>query len=265
MTGKENRLSDSSGWGADIIVPVYNQYPYTRALLESIYQYTDIDFHLIIVDNGSSDETVDLGKVFTRNITILRNRENLGWCRAINQGIGLSRNPFIIFMNNDVEVSNGWLGNLVAFLQTHPRIGAVGPLNSNARDWQCVDRVREAMVPQIPFFGTEDIHERNRILKYHFNRAGILVEGMLAFFCTAFKRRVVEELGPLDESFVGGGDDDDYCRRIRKAGYVLGLSLDTYVIHHSSKTHDSVFDVHEKRDIRKRNISRLKQKHPEYF
>jgi O-antigen biosynthesis protein len=250
---------------ADIVIPVYNQYPFTRNLIESIYRYTDSPFHIYVIDNSSTDETVDLHKIYTRDITIVRNRENRGWCAGINQGIGLGQNPNVVFMNNDVEVSQGWLANLIAFLDTHPRIGAVGPLDSSPNDWQCVDRVRETCVPQIPHFLTEDLHERNRILKYHFNRAGILIEGMLAFFCVAFKRRTINAVGLLDESFVGGGDDDDYCRRLRKAGYVLGLSLDTYVLHHSGSTAKTVFENAQRGEMRKRNLSRLREKHPEYF
>ena len=145
-------------------------------------------------------------------------------------------------MNNDVEVSENWLGNMVSFLDTHPRIGAVGPLNSNPDDRQCVDRVRKTTVPQIPNFITGDLHERNRILKYHFNKAGIMVKGILAFFCVVLKRRTVSEIGPLDENFASEGADDDYCRRLRKAGFVLGLSLDTYVIYHSNQAAETVSD-----------------------
>ena len=151
-------------------------------------------------------------------------------------------------MNNDVEVSEAWLGNMVSFLNTHPRIGAVGPLNSNPDDRQCIDRVRRTTVPQIPNFITGDLHERNRILKYHFNKAGIMVKGMLAFFCVVLKRRTVSEIGPLDESLVTGGADEDYCRRLRKAGFVLGLSLDTYVMHHSNRAAETVSDPTGKKD-----------------
>ena len=201
-------IESRSDTAADIIIPVYNQYPFTRNLIESIYRHTDAPFHIYVIDNASTDETADLHKIYTRDITIVRNRENRGWCAGVNQGINLGQNPFVVFMNNDVEVSQGWLGNLIAFLDTHPRIGAVGPLDSSPNDWQCVDRVRETCVPQIPRFLTEDLHERNRILKYHFNRAGILIEGMLAFFCVVLKRRTINTVGLLDESFIGGGDDD---------------------------------------------------------
>jgi len=250
---------------ADIIIPVYNQYSFTRNLIESIYRYTDVPFHIYVLDNASTDETVDLHKIYTHNITVVHNQKNRGWCGGINQGVELGKNPNVVLMNNDVEVSKAWLGNLIAFLNTHPRIGAVGPLNSNSNDWQCVDRVRKTSVPQIPNFMTEDLHERNRILKYHFNKAGVMIDGMLAFFCVVMKRRTMKEIGPLDEAFVTGGDDDDYCRRLRKSGYVLGLSLDTYVIHHSSLTAKTIFDSTERKEIRKKNVSRLKEKHPEYY
>ena len=87
-------------------------------LLEGIYRYADVPFHIYIIDNASTDETVDLDKIYTRDITIVRNHENRGWCSGINQGIELSGNPYVVFMNNDVEVSRGWLGNLISFLDT---------------------------------------------------------------------------------------------------------------------------------------------------
>jgi GT2 family glycosyltransferase len=251
--------------GADIIVPVFNQYVSTRNLLEGIYRYTDYPFHIYLIDNASTDETVDLDKIYSRQISVIKNRENRGWCGGINQGIRLGNNPYVAFLNNDVEVSHGWLGNMIAFLETHPRIGAVGPLDSSPNDWQCVDRVRERLVPQIPPFLTEDLHERNRILRFHFHRTGILVEGMLAFFCCVTRRRTINAIGLLDEGFEGGGDDDDFCRRLRKAGYVLGLCLDTYVIHHSNLTSHSVYDDVRRKELRKKNLIRLKEKHPEFF
>ncbi len=224
-------MHDGSNEGAaDILIPVRNHYPLTRALLEGIYRHSDYPFHIYIIDNASTDETADLHKIYTRDITIVRNRQSRGWSGAINQGIQMGSNPYVIFMKNDVELSHGWLRNMIAFLNTHPRIAAVGPLNSQKNDWQGVDQVREKIVHQMPHFLTEDIHERNRILQFHFPDTGILVDGLLTFFCTAFNRRAIENVGLLAD--MNGEDDTDYCRRLRRAGYVLGLALDTYVICH---------------------------------
>lgn len=217
--------------GTDIIIPVRDRYPSTRSLLEGIYRHTDLPFHLYVVDNASGDETAGLDRIYTRDITVIRNRRDRGWSGGANQGIASGRNPNVVLMRGGVEVSAGWLGNLQAFLDTHPRIGAVGPLGPGASDRQGIDRVRERLARQIPAFRTEDLHERNRILKYHFHRAGILVEDPLDFFCVLLKRRTLDAVGPLDEG--PGGSGAGYCRRLRRAGYVLGLALDTYVLHHA--------------------------------
>jgi GT2 family glycosyltransferase len=228
---------------ADIIIPVHNQYANTRNLLEGIYRYTDMPFHIYVIDNASKDETTDLEKIYSRDITIIRNRRNRGWCRGINQGIHEGKNPNLVFMSNEVTVSKGWLENMLTFLNTHPRIGAVGSLSSGFNDWQGVDRVRESIAPQIPNFLTEDLHERNRILSYHFHRAGILIEGMLEFFCVVLKRRTVSAVGLLEADLANDGEAANYCRRLRKAGYVLGLSLDTYILHHSNGTKPKILQI----------------------
>jgi O-antigen biosynthesis protein len=249
---------------ADIIIPVCNQYSHTRNLLEGIYRHTDLPFHIYIIDNDSSDETVDLPKIYTRNITILRNRMNRGWRGGINQGIQLGNNPNIVFVSNDVEVSKGWLSNMIAFLDTHPRIGAVGPLTSGPNECQNVDKVRERIVTQIPQFKTDDLHERNRILKFHFHRSGILIEGMLSLSCMALKRRTVNSVGMLNET-ISGNNDNEYCRRLRKSGYVLGLALDTYVICDLESAAESSVPDPKRRNGRKKNVVSIQEKQSQYL
>jgi GT2 family glycosyltransferase len=214
----------------DIVVSVHNHYTYTRGLIEGIYRFTESPFHIYVIDNASTDETTDLDKIYTRDITVIHNRRNTGWSAGINQGLAIGDNPNIVIMNGGAELAKKCLWNMLAFLDTHPRIGAVGPLGSHPGDWQYIDRVREKVVPQIPAFQADDIHERNRILQYHFHRAGILIEGTLSFFCIALRRRTVAEIGMLHEKLSFKEASVEYCHRLRKAGYVLGLSLDAYVV-----------------------------------
>ena len=218
----------------DIVVSVHDGYQYTRGLIEGIYRHTDSPFHLYVIDNASTDETVDIDKIYTRDITIIHNRRNTGWSAGVNQGIAMGKNPNIVIINSGTEISKGWLGNMLAFMDTHPRIGAVGPLGSCPDDWQYIDNVREKAAPQIPIFRTDDIHERNIILQYHFKNAGILVEGPLSFFCVALKRRTIGQIGMLNEKLAFRDASSDYCRRLRKAGYVLGIALGVYAVGNSN-------------------------------
>ncbi|MDR1728853.1 MAG: glycosyltransferase [Acidobacteriota bacterium] len=221
MSEKEN--------ATDIVVPVCNRFACTRGLLEGIYRFTSSPFHLYVIDNDSTDETADLEKIYTRDITVVHNRKDAGWGGAVNQGVALGDSPNIAILHGGVEVSKGWLGNMVAFLDTHPRIGAVGPLSSDPGDWQYIDRVRDKVAPQIPQFHTDDVHERNSILQYHFPYAGILIDGTLSFACVVLKRRTVGRVGALKETLSCREAAKDYCQRLRKEGYVLGLALDAYV------------------------------------
>ncbi len=243
---------------ADIIIPVYNKFAHTRNLLEGIYLHTDVPFHIYLVDNASTDETSDLEKIYSRDITVVKNRSSRNRCAAINQGIEMGDNPYVVLMSNDVEVSHGWLGNMVAFLQSHPRIGAVGPLTSSSGHRQSVDQIRSNRVSQIPYFLTNDLHEQNRILQFHFNRAGILIEGQLAFFCIALMRRTINAVGSLDET-LPDGFEDDYCRRLRKAGYVLGLLLDTCISCQGSMKQNAM-GARNKRELRKAIPAHPKEK-----
>jgi GT2 family glycosyltransferase len=219
----------------DIVVSVHNRYTCTRGLVEGIYRFTESPFHLYVIDNASTDETADLDKIYTRDITVVHNRRNTGWSAGINQGMAMGKNPNIVVINSGAEVSRGWLENILSFMDTHPRIGAVGPLGSCPGDWQYINRVREKAAPQIPLLQTDDIHECNRILQYHFHHTGILIEGALSFFCVAFKRRTAAEIGILKETLDFREASRDYCRRLRKAGYVLGLALGAYVASHSGE------------------------------
>ncbi len=243
---------------ADIIIPVYNKFAQTRNLLEGIYLHTDVPFHIYLVDNASTDETSDLQKIYSRDITVVKNRVSRSRCAAINQGIEMGGNPYVVLMSNDVEVSHGWLGNMIAFLESHPRIGAVGPLTSSSGYRQSIDQIRANRVSQIPYFLTNDLHEQNRILQFHFNRAGILIEGQLAFFCIALMRRTISAVGSLDET-LPEAFEEDYCRRMRKAGYVLGVSLDTCISCHRS-TIQNAMGAGSKRDLRKAIPAHPKEK-----
>ncbi len=109
-----------------IIIPVYNQIHYTYACLVSILEHTkDVTYEVIIADDVSADATAELPR-FAENLVICRNETNQGFLRNCNQAAKAARGKYIMFLNNDTQVTEGWLSNLVNLVESDQTIGMVG-------------------------------------------------------------------------------------------------------------------------------------------
>lgn len=116
-----------------IIVPVWNNYKYTKRCIEDLAELPAEDVQIIVVDNGSTDETSKL-KSF-ENLKIIRNRENLGFGAACNQGYAISNTNKIMFLNNDIEVradKNNWINPIIDACDEDVLVGpTIGVLRSD--------------------------------------------------------------------------------------------------------------------------------------
>lgn len=109
-----------------IIIPVYNQIHYTYLCLLSILNCTDdVSYEILIADDVSDDATAHLEE-FTENITICRNETNQGFLKNCNQAAKAARGRYLMFLNNDTQVTEGWLSSLVTLLESDPAIGMAG-------------------------------------------------------------------------------------------------------------------------------------------
>ncbi len=109
-----------------VVIPVYNQIHYTYACLKSILEHTkDVPYEIIIADDVSSDATAELPK-FAENLVISRNETNQGFLKNCNQAAKKARGKYIMFLNNDTQVTEGWLSALVNLIESDHTIGMVG-------------------------------------------------------------------------------------------------------------------------------------------
>lgn len=109
-----------------IIIPVYNQIHYTYACLVSILEHTkDVPYEVIIADDVSTDATERLER-YAQGLVIRRNKENQGFLRNCNQGAEAARGKYVMFLNNDTQVTEGWLNSLVNLIESDDSIGMVG-------------------------------------------------------------------------------------------------------------------------------------------
>ena len=109
-----------------IVIPVYNQIHYTYACLVSILQNTpDVTYEVIVADDVSSDATKELN-LYAENLVICRNQTNQGFLRNCNNAAKSARGKYVMFLNNDTQVTPGWLSSLVNLIESDPSIGMVG-------------------------------------------------------------------------------------------------------------------------------------------
>lgn len=230
----------------DIIVPVFNALSDVKKCLRSIESNNDGNANCIVVNDGSNQETAAWLTDFCQNKTnfsLINNLNNLGYTKSVNVGLKASKADFVILLNSDTIVSRSWIDGLLRCAKSDPRIGIVGPL-SNAASWQNVpalfaDDKTFAInpLPQgVSVNDMADIVESTSLKRYP-------SVGFVNGFCFLIKRSVIDAVGFMDElNFPKGyGEENDYCVRVRDAGFTLNISDDTYVYHAKSRSfgHDS--------------------------
>lgn len=220
-----------------IVLTAYNQLEYTQVCLESILKYTPLPYKLRLIDNGSTDGTLDYFRITARNHidTEIIHYDNNEIVEEIgNAAIMKETNPYIVGVTNDTIVHTGWLDNLIACLESASDIGMVGPRSN------CISGVQQ-LYPGC-YYNSEEYQaiakgqaEKHKGEYFEVDR----VVGML----TAMRLQAFRDAGGLDESLPTNGkdggygySDDDLSTKMKKAGYRLLITNDVFIHHFGSVT-----------------------------
>lgn len=237
-----------------IIVLTYNNlHETTVPCLDSIFRHTGIeDYEVIVVDNNSSDGTTTYLTERARREPRLRcilNTVNRGFAGGNNDGIRSASGSVLVLLNNDTLVSEGWLAGLRASLREDGAIGLVGPVSNAVGNEQKI--FTSGVTP-------DEILAEGAAWVRH-SRGDTFETERLGFFCVALRRETADKVGLLDEAFdLGFYEDDDYCLRMRKAGYRLVCREDVFVYHRGSSSFGKT--PRNTRDLMKKNRRRLERK-----
>lgn len=213
-----------------IIILVHNQLDLTQSALISIERYTPERYEIILVDNGSDQETQQWLRRYAKDhpgSKLIVNNRNRGFAGGNNLGLAVAEGDYVLLLNNDVIVTPGWLTNMHKALESSATLGYAGPLSNRVAGTQLVPASYTTADEMLAF--AEQLCGEN---------AGKTVrENRLIGFCLLLKREVVDKIGALDSGFgTGNFEDDDYCLRAYYAGYEGVIACDSFVHHEGSKT-----------------------------
>jgi len=215
-----------------IVIPVYDQLPYTQQCLAAIDAHTPRNaWEVIVVDNGSADGTPEwLSGVSLGNgqLRVIRNEVNRGFGPACNQGMDAAKGDGILLLNNDAIVMGDWLSGLWGPLLQDSNGGMSGPITNFGR----VTQVRRIPEPQNDKEAPAVLAEWRRV------HASVYVPtDILSGFCLLITREVIETLGGFDPCYgLGYFEDDDYSLRAKLAGFNLWICEGVLVYHHGAVT-----------------------------
>ena len=126
---------------ATIVIPNINGKGWLKDSIESVYAQTEQNFQLIVVDNGSTDESLEQARSYCSraNFTLIENGTNTGFSHAVNQGIAMAESEYVVLFNNDAFAEPQWLAELIRTAETDPKIFAVQSLMIRHFDRELAD------------------------------------------------------------------------------------------------------------------------------
>jgi len=207
----------------EVSILCYNQWASTLRLLKSLIKNTNYDCKITVVDNASTDETLEKLNEFYLNNNIheiIVNKENLGFAKGHNQVINKSKADYICLLNNDVEVPENWLEKLIIEAKLDDNIGLISPVN----------RTQGRLIIGGQLFKDGNgkhlhIGDKNEEIDW------------LQFSCVLIKKKVINLIGVLDEQFSPGYYEDvDYCLRVKESGFKLVCSPNVIIEHYDGVT-----------------------------
>ncbi len=215
-----------------IIIPVYNQFAYTFNCLESlsVNLSSDLAYEIIIVNDASSDETLEQLATLVKGIKVLTNTENSGFIRSCNYGASQAKGQYLYFLNNDTRILENCLESLVKLIINNPQVGAVGSkliyANSKQQEaggiiWNSADGWN---------YGRLDSSEEP---EYNYVRPVDYCSGASLLVPTD----LFKQLGGFCQDFIPAYyEDTDLCFAIRELGYQVLYQPQSNVIHYEGIT-----------------------------
>ncbi|HEX2868929.1 MAG TPA: glycosyltransferase [Ignavibacteriales bacterium] len=227
-----------------IIIVNFNVKEFLQNLLSSIQKSCgNFSTEVIVIDNASDDGSVEILREKFPSVKLIANKENIGFGRANNLGLEISKGKYILLINPDTIVQEDTFQKLIAFFERTPDAGLVGckVLNSDGTlqlacrrgfpgPWTSFTKVTglSRMFPKSRLFARYNLTYLDENQTYE-------VDAISGAFMM-MKREVYEKTGGFDSQFFMYGEDLDLCYRVQKAGYKVYYVHETQIIHYKGES-----------------------------
>jgi len=226
-----------------IIIVNYNVKHRLRECLLSIYRSTKgTSFEIIVVDNNSTDGSVDMVKSEFPAVKLIENSQNLGFARAANQGLKENKGRYILLLNPDTIVLPNALDKMVEFMEANSEAGALGCklLNPDGSLQPSCRSFPTLITVLFENTGLEKLFLRNRIIGRHrighwdYNDIREVDQPMGSALMV--RRETATQVGLMDEQFYMYYEDVDWCFRIKKGGWKIYFLPSAQIIHYGGQS-----------------------------
>lgn len=233
-----------SGMKISVIIVNYNVRAYLEQCLRTVQEaLKGIEGDVFVVDNQSTDGSVEMVREKFPHVKLIANTENVGFSRANNQAIRASGSEYILLLNPDTVVGEGVFHEVLAFLDRHPNIGGLGVKMIDGTGAFLPESKRGLPTPAVAFYkiiGLTRLFPRSRMFgRYHL---GHLPENeparieILSGACMFLRKVTLDKVGLLDESFFMYGEDIDLSYRITLGGFENWYFPKARIIHYKGES-----------------------------
>lgn len=217
-----------------VVVVNWNRRDLLRACLNSLVRQDLPPLEVILVDNDSTDDSVEMAEAefgsAPFDLRVIRNSENRGFCAANNQGIATARGEYIALLNNDAEAEPAWLSGLARGIQGRPDFGMAASKVLVWEDPTRIDKVGHLIYPDGQNRG-RGTGERDAG-QFDCEEETLWPDGCAALY----RRSMLEQIGGFDEDFFAYADDAELGLRARIAGWSCIYVPSAVVRHHRGST-----------------------------
>jgi hypothetical protein len=199
-----------------VVIVNYNTADMIVRCLDAVQAQEKVSFEIIVADNASKDNSLQIIRDLFPQVTLLANKENLGFGAANNRAVNSCAGKYLYFLNPDTEVKGGAFQAMVEFMDSNPQVGLAG--------------TRVVYPDGSPQHSVHNRYPGEKYAKHAFKG----LRGEIAWVKGAsmiVRRSVFQNVGGFDERFFLYCEETDLCLSIRKSGWAIGYILDATVIH----------------------------------